>query len=534
MNVAELVARLVRVSLPLAFWALPFALAQGEPCQAGPVRTQAGEICGKTVQAEGKTLSAFLGVPYAESTAGLRRWMPPVPKAPWSGRLQATQFGNVCPQNYDTSELPPQSEDCLSVNVWTPRLPPQGESLPVLVYIYGGAFKFGASATPIYDGAYLAARHDIVVVSFNYRTGALGFLAGIGDLRGNYGFLDQQLALRWVNENIQAFGGNPSQVTLMGESAGAASVVLHLLSAPESLPLFQQAVMQSNPLGLPYKDLGQARKIGLAYLNATGCRVARDPVQCLRERPVEAILKGEESRLLSLSVLSAGLANFLTWSPVVDGTVIREQPLAAAQRGALTKPSLIGTNTDESIVFIAGLSPGPVNLIAYSALFNVLMGEVGPTIANRYAPQLLRDYREPLEAFVNDYLFYCPNEALARLAQAPVHTYRFTHPPAVSIWPNIARCQGKACHSDNLPFLFNTLDRLGNRNPDDQALAREMSEYIGQFVKGQPLTGTKGLFWPAFTLQNRTYLRFDVPTQVFQPQNPNCAFLDEIGYRRSN
>lgn len=532
MSAAEFIARLPQAALSLVFLILSQGLAQDEPCQAGPVSTQSGEVCGKTLEAEGKTLMAFLGIPYAESTAGPRRWMPPVPKAPWAGRLRTIQFGDVCPQNYDTSKLPPQSEDCLSLNVWTPQLPPQGGGLPVLVYIYGGAFKFGASAEPIYDGAYLAARHGMVVVSFNYRTGALGFLAGVGDLRGNYGFLDQQLALRWVNQNIRAFGGDPNRVTLMGESAGAASVALHLLSAPASQSLFQQAVMQSNPLGLPYKDLGQARRIGLAYLNATGCRLARDPVQCLRERPVEAILKGEESRLLALSVLSEGLANFLTWSPVVDGTVIREQPLASAQQGGLGKPSLIGTNTDESIVFVAGISSGPVNLIVYTALFNVLMGDAGPAIADRYAPKLLRDYREPLEAFVNDYLFYCPNDLLARLAKAPVHTYRFTHAPAVSLWPNVARCQGKACHSDGLPFLFGTLDRMGNRNPDDQALAREMSEYIGQFVKGQPLTGTTGLAWPAYTSPNRTYLRFDIPTQIFQPQNPNCAFLDEIGYQR--
>ncbi|GEM83197.1 carboxylesterase/lipase family protein [Meiothermus hypogaeus] len=496
--------------------------------------TGAGEVCGKTVNVEGRTLSVFLGIPYAESTAGERRWKPPVPKAPWPGRLQATRFGNICPQNLDTSALPPQSEDCLSVNVWTPDLQPQSESLPVLVYIYGGAFETGASAVPIYDGAYLAARHGVVVVSFNYRVGALGFLAGIGDLQGNYGFLDQQLALRWINQNIGAFGGNPNRVTLMGESAGAASVGLHLLSAPASQPLFQQAVMLSNPLGLPYKNLGQARRVGLAYLNATNCRLVRDPVACLRQRPVEAILKGEESRLLSLSVLSEGLANFLTWSPVVDGSVIQQQPLEVAREGGFTKPTVIGTNTDESILFIVGLSKGPVSLLAYSALFNILMGDVGPTIANRYAPRLLRDYREPLEAFVNDYLFYCPNLALARNARAPVYTFRFTHAPSVSLWPGVERCKGRACHGDELPFIFNTLRLRGITNPGEQTLAREMSEYLGQFVKGQPLRGVGGLAWPAFTPNSNPHLRFDIPTQVFQPQNPNCAFLDEIGYQRTD
>lgn len=238
------------------------ALAQtteAAACQTATVKTTGGPVCGKTLEVEGKPVLAFLGIPFAESTAGPNRFQPPVPKAPWTAPFQATQFGNICPQNDDTPGLPSQSEDCLSINIWTPNIDLSKERLPVMVYIYGGAFQFGASAMGLYDGSYLAARHNMVVVSFNYRSGALGFLAGVGGLSGNYGFLDQQLALKWVNQNITDFGGNPGRVTLAGESAGAMSVGLHLFSAPASQPLFQQVVLMSNPLGISYRNLTQAR-----------------------------------------------------------------------------------------------------------------------------------------------------------------------------------------------------------------------------------------------------------------------------------
>ena len=193
------------------------------------------------------------------------------------------------------------------------------------MWIYGGAFKSGSSAQPIYDGVYLA-QQGVVVVTFNYRVGALGFLGGIAGLSGNYGFLDQQLALRWVNANITRFGGDPGRVTLAGESAGGAFVALHLLSAPASQPLFGRAVMMSNPLGLPYKTPAQARKVGLWCLAATGCYFNLRPADCLRGKSVQEILNGEKSRYLALPTLNEGLATFITWAPTIDGTVLNQRP----------------------------------------------------------------------------------------------------------------------------------------------------------------------------------------------------------------
>jgi carboxylesterase type B len=512
-------------------WALPGALAQpaSPDCAAGPVATAGGAVCGKVLEQEGRPVFAFLGIPYAESPAGANRWKPPVPKAVWEGRRQATEFGPICPQNFEAPGLPEQSEDCLSLNVWTPDLRPQPQGLPVLVYVHGGAFKLGSSAARIYDGANLAARHGMVVVSFNYRLGALGFLAGVSGLQGNYGLLDQQLALQWVRQNVRAFGGDPDRVTLAGESAGATSVGLHALSMPASRPLFRSVILMSNPLGIPLPTLAQARRTALSYLVATGCDFKRDTLECLRSRPLEAILKAEQSRLLGASVLTGGLANLLTWSPVLDGTVVREPPLEAARRTGLDKPALIGTNADEGILFIAGLGQSRIGLFAYHTLFNVLLGDAGRAVANRYAPGFRADYRQPLEAFVNDYLFHCPARVLAGSAKAPVYLYRFTHPNSLTQWPG-AGCAGKACHSDGMPFVFNTLEQVGTPSPAERELAREMGDYIGQFVNGQPLRGARGLEWPAYTPQDGSYLRFDTPTELFRPQDPNCAFLDEVGY----
>lgn len=506
-----------------------FAQSSSDGCGTRAVKVESGEICGKLVQSEGKTVSAFLGIPYAESTAGRRRWQPPVPKAPWQGQFQATKFGDICPQNDSFGVDLPQSEDCLSINVWTPDTVP-ATRFPVLVWIYGGAFKSGSSAQSVYDGAYLAAQQGLVVVTLNYRVGALGFLAGVGGLDGNYGFLDQQLALKWVNQNITRFGGDPGRVTLAGESAGASFVSLHMLSAPVSEPLFQRAVMMSNPLGLPYKTPAQARKVGLWYLAATGCYFSLDPSRCLRGKSVQEVLKGETSRLLALPSLNEGLATFITWAPAIDGTVLTQQPLAAAQNGGLSKPSIIGTNADEGVLFVAGLANQPVGRIAYGGVLSLLLGDAGKRILPLY-PADGNDYRPAMERFVTDYLFFCPNQVLAGAAKVPVYTYQFTHPPSVTLWPKVPGCKDKACHSEGVPFWFHTLDAVGIKQPEEDALSREMSAYWGQFVRGEPLIGANGLEWPLFSA-GQQYLRLDIPTAVFQPDKPQCGTLDSIGYEQ--
>ena len=218
----------------------------GLPAHAAPlVETSGGLVLGVNQGA----VDRFLGIPYAEPPVGELRWRPPVDKAPWSGVLVADSFGPSCPQDPVFNFLPGlenQSEDCLHLNVWAPA--GKYSDLPVLVWIYGGAFQFGSAAQPDYDGAALAAR-GAVVVTFDYRVGSLGFMvhpdmALEQEHSGNYGMLDQLAALKWVKENIAAFGGSPNKVTIFGQSAGGASVWMNLHS-PLGAGLFDRAICQS-------------------------------------------------------------------------------------------------------------------------------------------------------------------------------------------------------------------------------------------------------------------------------------------------
>src|SRR5262249_42052277 len=153
----------------------------------------------------------------------------------------------------------------LSLNVWRPRGVRAGQKLPVMVWIYGGSFRNGGTSVPVYNGGYLAATNDVVLITIKYRLGALRFLSGVDGLTGNYGLLDQQLAFQWVRDNAESFGGDPEKVTIFGESAGAMSVGLHTMSIPSSTGLFRAGIMQSNPLGIPYKTLAQSVPIGAAF-----------------------------------------------------------------------------------------------------------------------------------------------------------------------------------------------------------------------------------------------------------------------------
>src|SRR5262245_53355247 len=252
-------AKLGCVGLVLTIWMVGSVLfmtpAAGQAC-VGTVDPPAGAVCGLAIEAPPTTnrdLYSYRGIPYALPPVGDLRWAPPQPLPRWSDLRTATAFGAVCPQDGATDD----SEDCLFLNIWTPRAAVERQQrLPVMVFIHGGFFVFGAGSLPLHDGSYLAASGNVVVVTLNYRLGALGFLAvpELG-LTGNYGILDQREALRWVAENIAAFGGDPGKVTIFGESAGAMSVGLHLFSIPADRGRFRAAIMESNPLAIPYPSL---------------------------------------------------------------------------------------------------------------------------------------------------------------------------------------------------------------------------------------------------------------------------------------
>ena len=516
------------------------------PCSTAPVMTKAGQICG-SVPLTGSSVAAFLGIPFAESTAGANRFMPPVPKVAWSDVRSATAFADSCPQNPPPPTGLAQSEDCLSLNVWTPSLPKTegiGGGLPVMVFIHGGAFVIGSSSQgfpggtnpdeALYDGSTLAAKQKMVVVTLNYRLGPLGFLAGTAGLKGNFGFMDQQLALRWVQDNIARFGGDPGRVTLSGQSAGAMSVGLHLLSSPTSAGLFQGAIMQSNPLGLPYKNLTEAKRIGDLYLVASGCWLKFRPLECLRSKPLNELITAQKSQLLLTPVLEFGLYTLVTWAPVIDGELILKAPLQAAFDGGLTKPIIIGVNSDEGALFLE-TGDKPLGRFGYNAALITFFGrETAAKVLAAYPFDPSNDNREQLSRLVSDYWFACASRFVVRASKAPVYSYHYKHASSIDLTPGFPACLGKACHGDELPFTFETLGENGF-TPEEAALSSAIASYWGRFVTDQnPGTGDgSSPIWPAVTGADGPRLEVSDGFKIGTFEDHRCGFWDGIGYGRS-
>jgi carboxylesterase type B len=507
----------------------------GDGCATGVVATTTGDLCGVVASVDdlpGVSVDAFLGVPYAESTAGDGRFSPPVAKARLSGVFDASQLGAACPQS-DTTRAPAStSEDCLTVNVWRPAARGD-EPLPVMVWIYGGAFLTGYNANPLYQGDYLAAQENVIVVAVNYRVGALGFLAGIAGLDGNFGLMDQQLGLRWAVDNAAAFGGDPGRVTLFGESAGAMSVGLHALSMPSSRPLFQNAIMESNPFGLPYRTPAQASAVSAQLAAELKC--APDDLDCLRAVPADQIVAAQGKAALQIaSLLGERLAGFLVWAPVVDGALVVSEPVAAAEQGALDLPAIIGTNANEGTVFVAALAAatgGVVKPAAYEAALDFLFGkDDAAEIIALYGLDPVNNF-DNLSRITGDYLFGCANRWVALQATDDVHLYEFRE-TSVNLWPDVPACAGEACHSDELPFVFHVDQPLGFTFDAAQArLSDEMVAYWGALATRRTPEAPGLPTWPAFTPDGLEYLILDTPAlSTAVDPIPNCGFWDTIGY----
>jgi para-nitrobenzyl esterase len=280
----------------------------------------------------------FLGIPYAAPPVGALRWQPPRPPAPWHGIRAATSYAPHCAQPSSTFGLASTTEDCLYLNVFTPATS-KARNLPVMVWVHGGSLRTGESND--YNPAALV-QHGVVVVTINYRLGALGFLADAalasrpGGPSGNYGLMDQQAALRWVQRNIRGFGGDPGNVTLFGESAGGLSTLAQLVS-PGARGLFQRAIVESGTYELTQQPLAAAEAAGQAFAAKAGC--ASNTAACLRGLPVSTILTDEDP---------------VGYTPDVDGAVLTKSVKTALARGQFNRvPVVIGTNHDEYRLFVA-------------------------------------------------------------------------------------------------------------------------------------------------------------------------------------
>ena len=316
--------------------------ARAAPFPFAPeVHTAQGDVVGRF---DG-LIAEFLGIPYAAPPVGDLRLAPPQPHAAWSAPLDATKYGSPCPQTARLNS-PSSDEDCLFLNVFAPAFLQRNR--PVMVFIHGGSFNSGNGGTtaggPDYNGVDIATQSGVVVVTINYRLSILGFLANTGldadngRPSGNYGIQDQQQALRWVRENIAAFGGDPANVTIFGESAGGISVVYHLVS-PDSAGLFDRAIIESSDDGASV-PLALAETIYAPIITALGCDPANGTVACLRALPVSKILAVEQAGL------GAG--------PILDGRTVPALPTTLFQAGQFNRvPEIAGTNGNEGTYFIA-------------------------------------------------------------------------------------------------------------------------------------------------------------------------------------
>lgn len=536
--------RVVQLVIVLVMLVMATAGAQNTPityepteCTASTVTTTSGDVCGLTLAGGRSDIEVFLGVPFGESTGGDNRFEPPRAKVAWDGVLAATAYGPACAQRVDV-EGRPESEDCLTLNVWRPvgAIGPR----PVLVFFHGGAFVFGSPSDPVYpgaehpmhDGAYLAATHDMVVVMPQYRLGVLGAFGGIRDRPANFGLLDQQLALEWVRDNIAAFGGNPSLVTLAGESAGAMSVGLHLYAVPSSRGLFQAAIMQSNPFGIPYKTVDQAATNGSVFMLALRCRNRLDQLACLKAAPLDRVLEAAANPYLSLSVLEQGLAGFLNWAPIVDGELVVGQPVELAMSNGTDLPVLMGVNTHEGTVFMAGgAEPDPLTDYGYSLMLSTMFGSANrAAIQADYPRSGTGDNRERAIEIANDYMFQCANRAVARAATAPTYYYEYAHVGAFNMQPALPRCADEACHADELPFVFNTGVGEAAFTSEEAVFAAAVARYWAAFVGGLHNPSLAGLrSWPdVSTAGEYQVLEPTIATRSFEPGV--CDLWDALGY----
>lgn len=448
------------------------------------VRTGSGPVRGTAGSTEGRGFRVFQGIPYAAPPVGPLRWQPPMPARSWTAVRDATKPGTRCIQDSraDPDYGLPTGEDCLNLTVWTPDGATPAAPRPVLVWIHGGGFLNGSS--DIYNARRLTSLGGIVVVTINYRLGALGFLAhpalaGADGAVGNYGLADQQAALRWVRDNVAAFGGDPGKVTIAGESAGAMSVCDHLV-APESYGLFRAAIMQSGPCQAQ-ADLRTAERISASYAAQAGCTTPATVGQCLRDLPADRLRGGPSYVRIGTNVLTGP----------VTGTrrLPAAPPSMAGTRMTARVPVLIGSTADEFTLFVATTYLRRGGLPAYHALLADTFGAEAAAVAAHYPPSRYDGIGPAYAAAVGDGVFACPIEAMSTslARRQPVYAYEFADrtAPAPEPMRAVPFALG-AGHALELRYLFD-MGGAPPLNPAQRALADQMVAYWSSFVaSGNP------------------------------------------------
>lgn len=474
------------------------------------VQTDHGLVIGRQTDTR-----RFLGIPYAAPPVGELRWTAPQPAALWTAPRDASQFGGECLQTVlalfalpgETPGSVKGQEDCLTLNVYAPVSATPQTALPVMVWIHGGAYTAGSSAG--YDGAELARKNNVVVVTLNYRLGALGWLAlpalsaEAGGTSGNYGLQDQQAALRWVQANVAAFGGDPAKVTIAGESAGGMSGCAHLAS-PQSAGLFRGVIIQSGLCTSPGNavTLAQAESRNTRYVSNLGCQVT--DLACLRGI--------DPQKLLSTRVPGLRPASALVWSPVYGAGLLPLQLRDAFESGQFNQvPVMNGTTHDEGRLFVSVASPQgkPISPALYWGGAGLTVGVVNTSRTLARYPY--RRYGTPALAFATmftDGVFSCPalriNQALSK--RVPVYAFEFNDPQAATLIKSPGDLPGLGSHhSSSLAYAFQApvagLADPAQFTPAQRTLSDAFSGAWMAFVKTGNPNAAGGTWRPFATAQ---------------------------------
>ena len=537
------VSRALRGAALLLFTALAASAAA-----ADRVKTANGAVEGAGRQGSG--VRAFKGVPFAQPPTGDLRWKEPQPVRSWAGVRQATKFGPRCMQAPIFGDMgfrsDGMSEDCLYLNVWTPAKSGR-ERLPVLVYFYGGGFVAGDGSEPRYDGESMAAK-GVVAVTVNYRLGVFGFLAhpeltkeSPHRASGNYALLDQNAALRWVRENIAAFGGDPGRVTIAGESAGSVSVSAQMAS-PLSKDLIAGAIGESGSvLGtLPAVPLAQAEAAGLKFATELGA-------------PSLATLRAMDTQKIFEAATKGGFASIGRFPITVDGYFFPEDPAATFAAGRQARvPLLVGWNSEEMtwMALLRGKEPTPEN---YAAAVREQLGERADEALRLYPASTKEEVIQAATDLAGDrfigYSTWKWSDVHERTGGRAVYRYFYARPrPAMraemgnasaGLAGGVVRGQAAtppqppargAVHSAEIEYALGNLstNNVYAWTPDDYKVSKVMQEYFANFIKRGDPNGPGLPAWPAINgaagADAAQFLRIDVETRA-EPDRHRARYL---------
>ena len=531
---------LLVITVVMTGWVEPWSTVAVGQTPACLVATMHGDVRGID---RGQSCE-FRAVPFGLSTAGEGRWKAPVAAAAWAPAvLDATVALPVCAQ-INPAGLLAGSEDCLKLNIWAPH-PHSGPPLPVIVWLHAGSFLLTSGAVGQSNATRFVEANDVIVVAPNYRLGAFGFL-GHRALRGeslgtagNYGLLDQRLALEWVRTHIAAFGGDPNRITIAGQSAGGLSVSLHLVS-PGSDGLFDRAIMQGGFASYRWRTRDDGEAQGDAFATALGCNDPAQVLACLRAKTRDQVLRA----------LPTGTEQFAEtgrthWSPIVDGLVIPDQPRWLYESGAFSRvPIIIGSNRDEGWTWVNRSFAGDITQEQYESALQTEFGADAAAILATYPSAEYGSPKSALAQAVTDAEYACGAERLARLIErtnTPLYLYQFNY--AVD-----AVAPDRAVHGLDVNFLFGTDIGAPLLTPPatyvltgpDLDVSRSMAGYWRRFADtGNPNTDDETVVhWQVFNRPDGEgrgadrYLILDAPVRTaMRLREEQCAFWDPYFFR---